>query len=159
LGKRRLQTGVRILRRSALKSVRRMTRPRRAAAVLGVSMLVTALGVESAWAPGSLSLQDLVIAMTDEPQLVAEINAELKNSGLEAGKVICWAGRHGNHWKYLAGKRSAPYACTFGKRTLTVEAEVTYYDEKERALGDAGKADPRRARTFRETKIRWTWSP
>jgi hypothetical protein len=83
----------------------------------------------------------------------------LKNSGLNAANVLCIAGRHGNHWKYLAGRRAAPYECTFGKRTLTVEAQQTYYDAKGRSLGDVNTADPRRAETFRERSFHWTWSP
>jgi hypothetical protein len=122
-------------------------------------MLVTALGVGPAWAPGSLSLHDVVIAVKGEPKLVTEIDKEPKNSGFEVEKVICWAGRHGNHWKYLAGRRAAPYECKFDKRTLTIEAETVYYDEKGRSLGDVEKADPRRAKAFREKNFRWTWSP
>jgi len=136
-----------------------MTRPRRAAAVSALLALVLEIGIGPAWAPGTLSLQDVLNAVKDVPQLVAAINNELKNSGLDVEKVVCSAGRHGNHWKYLAGRRAAPYECAFGKRTLTVDAQQTYYDAKGRSLGDIEKADPRRAKTFREKNFRWTWSP
>ena len=137
----------------------RMIRLRRAAALFALLALVLAIGIGPAWAPGSLSLQDVREAVKGVPKLGAEIDAELKNSGLDAEKVICWAGRHGNHWKYLAGRRAAPYECKLGTRTLTIEAQQTYYDATGRALGDVEKADPRRAKTFRESSFRWTWSP
>ena len=132
---------------------------RRAALIFAVLALASAAGIVPAWAPGSLSLQDVLGAVKHVPKLVAEIDKELETSGLGADKVICWAGRHGNHWKYLGGRRAAPYECKFGPRTLTIEAETTYYDEKGLSLGYVGKADPRRATTFREKNFRWTWTP
>lgn len=139
--------------------VLRMTWLRRAGALFALLAFATGIGVGPAWAPGSLSLQEVREAVKDVPKLGVEIDEELKNSGLDAGKVICWAARHGNHWKYLGGARAAPYECTFDKRTLTIEADITYYDAKGRPLGDLEKADPRRAKTFREMNFRWTWSP
>lgn len=122
-------------------------------------VLVVGSGMDPAWAGGTLSLHDVVMAVRAVPALVAEIDGELKASGLAAEDVICSAGRHGNHWKSLAGRRAAPYECKLGKRTLTVEAQQTYYDAKGRSLGDIERADPRRATTFRETAFRWEWAP
>jgi hypothetical protein len=127
--------------------------------MLALLAFILVVGIGPAWAPGSLSLQDVLAAVKDVPKLEAEITGELKSSGLNAEKVVCWAARHGNHWKYLGGKRAAPYECESGQRKLTIEAEITYYDAKGRSLGDADVADPRRAKTFREKNFRWAWSP
>jgi hypothetical protein len=141
----------------------RVTRLRRAAAVFGllalVTGLVTGLGAGPAWAPGTLNLHEVTIAVKGAPRLIAEINKELKSSGLSAGDVICTASRHGNHWRYLAGRRAAPYECKFGPRVLTVEAEITYSDADGRPLGSVDASHPHRAKTFREKNFRWTWSP
>ncbi len=114
-------------------------------------------GIEPAWTGGSLSLEDVINAVKDVPNLGAEIHKELKDSGLNAEDVLCTAGRFGRHWKYLGGGRAAPYECSFGKRTLTIEAEQTYYDARGRSLGDIEKADPARARSFRERNFQWKW--
>jgi len=137
----------------------RVTGLRRAAAVSGLLALATGLGIGPAWAPGSLSLHEVTIAVNGAPRLIAEINKELKSGGLGAGDVICFAGRHGNHWRYLAGRRAAPYECKFGKRVLNVEADITYYDALGRPLGNVDAAHPHRAKTFKEKNFRWTWTP
>jgi hypothetical protein len=133
--------------------------PPRRAVLFGLVALSVALGVTPAWAPGSLALHDVQAAVRSAPKLVDEINRALKASGLAAGDVVCWAARHGHHFTYLAGRRAAPYECTIGQRTLTIEADITYYDAKGRPLGDIETVDPRRAKRFRETNFRWTWAP
>jgi hypothetical protein len=132
---------------------------RRRIVLFGTVALCIALGITPAWAPGSLALHDVQMAVRGAPNLVDEVNRALKASGLAAGDVACWAARHGHHFKYLAGRRAAPYECTFGQRTLTIEADITYYDTKGRPLGDIETVDPRRAKSFRESNFRWTWSP
>jgi hypothetical protein len=116
-----------------------------------------------AWAPGSLGLDDVLQAVRSEPKLVSEIEVELRKRDLKAADVICVAARHGNQWKHLGGGRAAPYECTIGDRELKVEAERTYLDSNGRKLGQLGQVpDTRlfeRAKSFRETRFRWTWSP
>ena len=48
-----------------------------------------------AWAPGSLGLDEVLVAVKSEPKLVAEIECELKQDGLKANRVICIGARHG----------------------------------------------------------------
>ncbi|HLX15619.1 MAG TPA: hypothetical protein VKS24_10480 [Bradyrhizobium sp.] len=112
-----------------------------------------------AWADGTLGLGEVLIAVVKAPKLVAEIQAELDRNGLKASAVTCIAARHGNHWKYLGGGRAAPYHCKIGKRTVSIEADRVYFDERGRLMGDLGKADPKRAKTFKEGNFRWTWTP
>jgi hypothetical protein len=109
-------------------------------------------------AGGSLPLEDMLTAVAKAPKLVAEIQAELDSNGLKAAGVICDAARHGNHWKYLGGGRAAPYECEIGKRSITIEADRVYFDPRGKSLGDLDKADPKRAKTFKEDNFRWNWT-
>ena len=119
----------------------------------------TLLTVASAHAEGSLGLDEVITAVAKSPNLVAEIQAELAKNKLKADGVTCIAARHGNQWKYLGGGRAAPYECEIGKRTVQIEADRVYFDERGRLLGDLDKADPKHAKTFREDNFRWTWTP
>jgi hypothetical protein len=113
----------------------------------------------SAHAGGSLGLEEVLTAVAKAPKVVAEIDAELEKSSLKAADVICSAARHGNHWKFLGGGRAAPYECEIGKRSISIDADRIYLDAKGKSLGDLDKADPKRARTFREDNFSWTWTP
>jgi hypothetical protein len=117
------------------------------------------LAVASAHAEGSLGLDEVITAVAKSPNLVAEIQTELAKNNLKAEGVTCIAARHGNQWKYLGGGRAAPYECEIGKRTVNIEADRVYFDERGRLLGDLDKADPKHAKTFREDNFRWTWTP
>jgi hypothetical protein len=88
-----------------------------------------------------------------------EIQSELDSNDLKASNVTCIGARHGNHWTYLGGGRAAPYQCRVGKRTVAIEADRVYFDASGKVLGDLDKADPKRAKTFREDNFRWTWTP
>ncbi|MDO9061890.1 MAG: hypothetical protein Q7U92_23095 [Bradyrhizobium sp.] len=110
------------------------------------------------FAAGSLGLDEVLAAVAKAPELVAEIRAELDKNKLKPGDVTCIGARHGNHWKYLGGARAAPYECEIGRRTLEIEADRIYFDARGKSLGDLEKADPKRARTFRESNFKWTWT-
>ncbi|MBI5264727.1 MAG: hypothetical protein HY852_23270 [Bradyrhizobium sp.] len=112
-----------------------------------------------AWAEGSLGLDEVLVAVRSAPKLVSDIQAELDKNGLKAADVICIAARHGNQWKYLGGGRAAPYACEIGKRNVQIDADRVYFDSRGKLIGDLDKADPMRAKTFREDNFRWTWAP
>jgi hypothetical protein len=118
-----------------------------------------ALAAVPARADGTLGLGEVLFAVVKAPKLVAEIRAELDKNGLEVAAVTCIAARHGNHWKYLGGGRAAPYRCEIGKRTVSIEADRVYFDERGKLLGDLDKADPKHAKTFREDNFRWSWTP
>jgi hypothetical protein len=130
--------------------MRRMT-----CALIAVTWLMSG----PARAEGSLGLDEVITAVSKSPNLVAEIQAELAKDSLKADGVTCIGARHGNHWAYLGGGRAAPYECEIGKRTIRIEADRVYFDERGRLLGDLDKADPKRAKTFREDNFRWTWTP
>jgi hypothetical protein len=111
-----------------------------------------------AWAPGSIGLEDVLKAMKAHPKLVDEINNELKKNMLAPDGVICEGARFGRQWTYLGGGRAAPYTCVIGKRELTIEADLTFYDAKGRSLGsDMNETTFAKAETFRETHVTWKW--
>jgi hypothetical protein len=118
-----------------------------------------ALAAAPAWAGGTLGLDEVLVAVEKSPNLVSEIQAELGKNNLKAGEVTCLGARHGNQWTYLGGGRAAPYDCEIGQRSLHIEADRVYFDTRGKLLGNLDKADPKRAKTFREDNFRWTWAP
>lgn len=124
-----------------------------ALAAVGLIALVTSVHAE-----GSLGLDEVLTAIAKAPKLVTEIQAELDKNNLKADGITCIAARHGNQWKYLGGGRAAPYECDIGKRSITIEADRVYFDPKGKLLGDLDKADPKRAKTFKEDNFRWDWT-
>jgi hypothetical protein len=124
-------------------------------AALGLASVIAAA---PAHAGGSLGLDEVLVAVSKSPNLVAEIQTELNKNNLKAPDVICSGARHGNQWTYLGGGRAAPYDCDIGKRSITIEADRVYFDARGKSLGDVDKADPKRAKTFREDNFRWTWN-
>jgi hypothetical protein len=136
----------------------------RAASRLRFALVLAALPVAgAARAEGSLGLDEVLDAVKGAPQLVSEIDVELRKRDIKANQVICIGARHGNQWKHLGGGRAAPYACEIGDRRLTVEADRTYFDINGKRLGQLGQAPDKvlfaRAKSFRETNLRWTWKP
>lgn len=118
-----------------------------------------ALVVTPAWAEGTLGLDEVLTAVAASPKLVAEIQAEVAKNNLQPAGVTCVGARHGNQWTYLGGGRAAPYDCDIGPRSLHIEADRIYFDARGKSLGDVEKANQKRAKTFKESNFRWTWSP
>ena len=121
------------------------------------------LAAAPAWAPGSLGLDEVLEAVKGAPELVQQIEVELRKRDLKVSEIVCDAARHGNQWRHLGGGRAAPYECRIGDLTLRVEAARTYFDVNGRRLGQLGQARDEvlfdRAKSFRETQFRWGWSP
>jgi hypothetical protein len=130
--------------------------------VLALAVLCTVLG-EPASSEGSLGLGEVLEAVKTEPQLVSQIEVELRRRDLKVAGMVCIAAQHGNQWKLLGGGRAAPYECRIGDRTLRIDAERTYFDAQGHKLGQFGQAPEtwllNRAKHFRERNFRWTWSP
>ena len=124
---------------------------------------VCALLGSPASSQGGLGLEEVLEAIKSEPRLVGQIEVELRRRDLKAAGIVCNAGRHGSQWRFLVGGNAAPYACTIGDRTLRIEADRIYFDINGRKLGQLGQTPEKllfdRAKSFRETHIRWTWTP
>ena len=102
-------------------------------------------------------------AVKSEPQLVGQIEVELRRRDLKVAGTVCAAAQHGDQWKLLAGGRAAPYECRIGDRPLRIDADRTYFDAQGHKLGQFGQAPQtwllNRAKYYRERNFRWTWSP
>ncbi|ODR97737.1 hypothetical protein AUC69_11660 [Methyloceanibacter superfactus] len=125
---------------------------------LFVSALVAAsLALSGARAGGSLTLADIMQEFRANGTFIAEVKAELKSKTLKADKVSCFGSRFGNHFVHLVGARSVPYECQVGKRTLSIDGEVVFYDKKGRALDFFGEGTPENAVRFETKDLNWTW--
>ena len=131
-------------------------------------LALTLVGLGAIWsspAPSqeNLALAEVLEAVKSEPQLVSQIEVELRKRDLKVPEIVCIAARHGNQWRLLDGGRAAPYACTIGDRTVRIDAERVYFDANGHKLGQLGQAPDNvllnRAKFFREGRFRWTWSP
>jgi hypothetical protein len=118
-----------------------------------------ALAASLAWADGTLGLDEVLAVVEKAPKLTTEIQAELNKNNLKSENVTCIGARHGSHWTYLGGGRAAPYECGIGPRSLRIEADRVYFDARGKLLGKLDKAGPKRAKSFRESNFRWTWTP
>jgi hypothetical protein len=111
----------------------------------------------------TLGLAEVLEAVKDEPDLVRQIDVELRRRDLKPVAILCSAAVHGEEWRLLGGSRAAPYQCTIGDRALRIDAERTYFDAQGHRLGQLGKAPDsllfQRAKYFREGKFRWSWDP
>jgi hypothetical protein len=132
----------------------------------GRTLGLAGLCVLCAWpalAEASLSLAEVLETVRSEPQLVSQIEVELRKRDLKVPGIVCIAARHGNQWRLLAGGRAAPYECRIGDRTLRIDAERIYFDGNGRKLGQIGQTPDNvlfnRAKFFRQGRFRWTWSP
>jgi hypothetical protein len=111
----------------------------------------------------SLPLSDILKVGRDAPDLLRQIDVELRRNYLKEGDVACGAAPLGGQWRSLGGGRGAPYQCQFGDRTLRIEADRTYFDVRGKRLGRPGEMPDEtlfaRARSFRENNLRWAWTP
>jgi hypothetical protein len=122
-----------------------------------VTLAFIVIGSGAAWAPGSITLDDVIAQLQDEQKLVAEILAELKAQNLKAEEVICVGSRFGGQWTNLGGARAVPYECEIGKKKLAIEGTVHVYDDagKELDMNEDGSFE--HAAEFRQADITWKW--
>jgi hypothetical protein len=110
----------------------------------------------------SVPLSQIVKVGRDTPDLLRQIDVELRRNNLKEGDVSCLAAPLGGPSKPLGGGGGAPYQCQFGDRTLRIEADRAFFDGRGKRLGQTGEAPetmPERARSFRENNLRWFWAP
>jgi hypothetical protein len=131
------------------------------ARVLALTCASIAWGVPAS--AQSLSLAEVLGAVRSEPQLVGQIEVELRRRDLKVPEIVCSAAQHGNQWRLFGAARSAPYECRIGDRSLRIDAERTYFDAQGHKLEDIGRVPDNillsRAKYFRERNFRWTRSP
>ena len=106
-----------------------------------------------AFAGGSISFEDVVTRLAGQSEpLMTEINAELTANSTTISDIVCDGARLGKHWKHLGGLRIPAFECTLGKKRLTIEGDVGFYDAK----GKAG-AGPMTAMYVALSNPKWSW--
>ncbi len=123
---------------------------------LGAAAFLAA-GVTAAWAPGTISLADVMDQLKDTAKLTGEIESELKSAGIKADSVICVGARFGGHWSELGGARSIPYECDIGKKKLKIDGTLKLYDERGNEIDMSDEKAPERAFDYKQTDLTWTW--
>ena len=106
---------------------------------------------------GSIPLADVLALAKPYPNLVTQVKLRLLASGLKTDQVTCNAQRLPNSWVALGATRAAPYVCAFGKRTLTITAEPTYYDKAGYRLKASDPALAGKAVKVVESRLKWSW--
>ena len=111
----------------------------------------------------SVPLSEVLKASRDTPDLLRQIDVELRRNYLKEGDISCVAASLGGQWKSLGGGHGAPFQCQFGGRTLRIEADRTFFDGRGKRLGRPGEVPDEtlfdRARSFRDNNLRWDWTP
>jgi hypothetical protein len=106
----------------------------------------------------SIPLADILKVGRDTPDLLRQIDVELRRNYLKEGDVSCGAAPLG-----MGGRGGAPYLCQFGDRTLRIEADRTFFDGRGKRLSRSGESDDTtqfdKAKSFRENNLRWNWTP
>ena len=115
------------------------------------------IGSSAAWAPGSITLDEVIEQLQDQEKLTAEIFAELKAQNLKAEDVICVGSRFGGQWRNLGGARAVPYECEIGKKKLAIEGTVHVYDDAGKELDMNEDASVEQAAEYRQADITWKW--
>ena len=122
------------------------------------ALVLTALGLGTVSAEGSIGLDEVMDQLKADRKLIAEIKTELTKQTLKAEDVICIGSRFGSHWTHLGGARSIPFNCKIGTRTLDIEGDLHLYDKKGKELNFDDDTTPERAVSYKETNLKWSWN-
>lgn len=134
--------------------MRRLSHTLHAMLVAAVFMLA---GIDAAWAPGTITLDEVMAQLKDDGKLIGEIEDALKAQNLKADAIICVGARFGGHWAELGGARSIPYACDIGTRKLSVDGTLRLYDERGAEIDMSDEQAPDLAFDYKQTDLTWTW--
>ena len=121
------------------------------------ALVFVVIGSSAAWAPGSITLDEVIEQLQEQEKLTTEILAELKAQNLKAEEVICDGSRFGGQWRNLGGARAVPYECEIGKKKLAIEGTVHIYDDGGKELDMNEDASFEHAVEYRQADITWKW--
>lgn len=135
---------------------------RRPTMILALSAAISMPAAAQKTAPstgqgGSIPLADVLAVAKPYPNLTTQVKLRLLASGLKADQVTCTAQRFPSTWTALGAARTAPYVCPFGRRTLTISAEPTYYDKAGYRLKANDPALADKAVKVVENRLKWAW--
>jgi hypothetical protein len=125
--------------------------------LIGVSPALAQKAAPSAEQGSSIALSEVLAVAKPYPNLVTQVKLRLLASGLKTDQVTCSAKRFPTGWVALGAARAAPYVCPFGRRTLTITAEPTYYDKAGYRLKASDPALPGKAAKVVESRLKWSW--
>ena len=117
-----------------------------------------AIGVTTAWAPGSIALDEVMDQLRDNAKLVDELSAELKAQNLNAADINCTGARFGGNWTNLGGARAIPFNCAIGKRTVDIDGELHLYDGAGNELDMDADDTPEKATEYKQLNLTRKWS-
>jgi hypothetical protein len=106
---------------------------------------------------GTLALSDVLAIAKPYPNLVNEIRLAALAAGQDRKAITCTAERFSVAWTGLNGRRSAPYVCPVGARTVTIRATPQFFDRNGHKIA---LTDPRlltSAVRLIETRLVWQW--
>lgn len=125
-------------------------------------MLATAvfliLGITAAWAPGSISLDEVMDQLVDNPKLIDELTAELKTQNLKPETITCIGARFGGNWTNLGGAHAIPFNCQIGPRTIDINGDLKVYDAAGKELDMDADDTPAQAASYKQLNVTWQWS-
>jgi hypothetical protein len=116
-----------------------------------------ALGITAAWAPGSMSLGEVMEQLKDTTKLIDELNAELKAQNLNAADLNCIGARFSGNWTNLGGGHAIPFNCQIGPRTIEIDGELHLYDAAGNELDMGADDTPEKAASFKQLNLTWQW--
>jgi hypothetical protein len=99
--------------------------------LLLVSAVTTMLiSTVPAWAPGTITFEEVMGFARNAPNLVLEIENAMKQENMKADSIPCSALRFGHHWTKLGGGRTLPFWCRIGKQYLTINSDLEFLDSE-----------------------------
>jgi len=107
---------------------------------------------------GSLPLSDINPLINQSAQLKTEVDAALAAAHKKADDIICGGNRFPREWVNLGGKRTAPYACNFIGKWLSLNATITVSGPHGKVYDTITRAAMKNASKVTETKPTWKWT-
>jgi hypothetical protein len=129
--------------------------------ILTIALLVMMISLGPAWAPGSITFEEVMGFARQDKNLIKEIQEALKKEKVSSNKVLCGAERYGNHWTYLGGGRALPFTCDIGKQELVIDGDTDFLDKNGKLIPGGLDNDDvfKNAHDIREKNPTWEWNP
>ena len=121
--------------------------------------VISLLLVNAAHGEGSIGFDEVMKFAVRSQKLVKEIRNAIEEQHVKRTDIQCGAARFGNQWVNLGGDRAPPFNCQIGKRSLTINGEILFFDARGRRIR-RGMDDPDvfgNAHSFRLKKPTWKW--
>jgi hypothetical protein len=124
-----------------------------------VAGMATLICITSARAEGSIGFDEVMQFAAQSQKLVTEIKRSIQEQHVKRADIRCGAARFGNQWTNLGGDRAPPFNCQIGKRFLTINGEIHFFDVSGRRI-PRGMENPdvfSKAHSFQVKRPTWSW--